>query len=184
MATSSLHADDMPRRVLRDVAGPATTYQLDVLATGAAEVVAAVGGWLCDRSMAGWAVRVWLADTGDVLPLRILGAHAGELSGAAEVFDRPGRGLAVSATLLSEHPRLTDKVGQLMRDGRTEIAVWGGAGLRGAVDRVHYPLSAAARIFKGYALDAAGRSGDDVDGVEILLRGGCRPVDSDLLPVD
>jgi hypothetical protein len=39
-------------------------YRLDVVAATVADAVAAAGGWMFDRVMAGWDVRVMLADAG------------------------------------------------------------------------------------------------------------------------
>ncbi|MGV0834835.1 hypothetical protein [Mycolicibacterium thermoresistibile] len=185
MATPSLQADGKLRQALPNSADRVLPYRLDVLASDAADVVQRVGGWLFDRAMGGWEVNVLLAEPGCGQPLRILGARTYPLSGeAAAVFDEPAVGLAVSASLWTDHPRLADAVVRTMRTGRTEVAVWGAQGPTGAVDRVQYRLSAAARIFKRHALAAAGAPDVAIADVEALFRGGYRPVDSDLLPVD
>lgn len=189
MATPSLRADDVPQRVLPDPqsipAGRALKYRLDVLAIDSAEVAGTIGGWVFDRAMAGWEVNVLLAEPDCGQPLRILGARAGVLAGGADaVFAEAAAGLAVSAALMAAHPYLVDDVRRTTRAGRTEVVVWGGAELAGPVDRVHYRPSAAARVFKRHALTAAGRPDAVIGDVEDMFRGGHRPVDSDLLPVD
>jgi hypothetical protein len=52
-------------------------YQLDVTACDVVDVVRSAGGWLFDRSMAGWNVNVIMPGGCDPLPLQILGVNAG-----------------------------------------------------------------------------------------------------------
>ncbi len=49
--------------------------------------------------------------------------------------------------------------------------------------RVQHVLSAAARVFKGHALAAAGKPCEPVESTETLLcdRAACLPVNSDLV---
>jgi hypothetical protein len=50
-------------------------YQLDVTASDVADLVRSAGGWLFDRSMAGWDVNVVVTGGCDSLPLQILGVN-------------------------------------------------------------------------------------------------------------
>lgn len=195
MAIQSARTDGelrRPRGGPRD-AGPsarpdrALHYRLDVLALDAADAARAAGGWLFDRAMAGWQVRVLALDVDEARPMQILGARVGELhAGLADMVetgDRTTR-LAVSSATLAD-AAVRDVVHTLLRAGGTEIAMWGDRWPDGfgVADPVGYRLSAAARIFKTHALAAAGVDGP-VGRVERLQRGGHRPIDSDLLPLD
>ena len=84
MGTQSLTADENLPRVRPDEFPAAKSrllrYQLNVIATDVADVVQSVGGWLFDRSMAGWDVNVLLANHHDTRPLRILGVRTFELT--------------------------------------------------------------------------------------------------------
>ena len=57
-------------------------YRLDVVAASVVDVVRFAGGWLFDRSMAGWDVTVLVADHPDDRPLQILGAQMLDLEDA------------------------------------------------------------------------------------------------------
>jgi hypothetical protein len=61
--------------------------RMTVLAESPAGAVRAAGGWLFDRALAGWEVRVLTLLPGDRRPLQILGAHPyDDPSGTAEVW--------------------------------------------------------------------------------------------------
>lgn len=162
-------------------------YRLDVLAAGAVDVVQSAGGWLYDRMMAGWEVTVLLppgSNPRDSRPLRILGVRTSDLDSASSAT--PGHSLAVSARAFGSDARIRDQVLDALDRPSTEVALWGDGvpeGIDRAMTRVQHRLSAAARVFKGYALTAAGISCDTVDPVETML---CDPsarpsVDSELI---
>jgi hypothetical protein len=165
-------------------------YRLDVLAaapTSVADVVQSAGGWLYDRMMAGWEVTVLLPDASNLRntrPLRILGALATDLDSAENAMT--GQSLAVSAAAFSADGRVRDTVRDALDRPSTEVALWGD-GLPVGFDRrmakVQHKLSAAARVFKGYALTAAGISCAAIDPVETMLcsPSACLPVDSELI---
>ncbi|WP_328359542.1 hypothetical protein OG976_06620 [Mycobacterium sp. NBC_00419] len=162
-------------------------YELDVLGTDVADVVAGAGGWLFDRVMAGWEVTVAVPDGVDAGPLRILGVHT---AAAHSLYDgRPaGRALAVSGPLCNADDSVRDAVGAALRSSRTEVTLWGAPwvpalGSRGA--EVRHELSSAARMFKAQALAAAGAGATVVTSFETFFSHG-RPVRTDypdLLPV-
>lgn len=152
-------------------------YRLDVIAMSAADVVQSAGGWLYDRAMAGWQVTVLLPNGGDARSLRILGVQALDLE---ERFAATGPGLtshslAVSAEAFTADGRVRDKVLTSLDDRLTEVALWGQAAqgwplpVHRGVARAQYPLSAAARKFKGHALAAAGIDCPTVYSTETLL---------------
>jgi hypothetical protein len=197
MASQPVRADDrLPARYrTRSTAnsfGP-TCYRLNVIAVDVTDTVRSAGGWLFDRSMAGWDVNVFVADPSAALPLQILGLRSRELTAAAGLGDPEHEpeypvGLAIATAALAVDPDLRDHVSAALRTGLTEVAAWGDGcahALGAEVEPVRYRLSDAARAFKGHALRAVGdRDVQDVtvDTTETLFRGGYRRVDSDLTP--
>ena len=136
-------------------------YRLDVVASSVADVVTFAGGWLFDRSMAGWDVTVLLTDHPDDRPLHILGAKTLDLEAAlAAVATRPRpQALAAAADLLGSDSRVRAGVLQALDHGVTEVTLWGKtwpAELDDSVGVVEHRLSMAAQIFKVRALAAAG----------------------------
>lgn len=143
-------------------------YQLRVNARDAADVVRHAGGWLIDRSMAGWDVTVVLTRECDTLPLRILGVNSRvePLDGDSEAPLR-SLSLAASAQALADDDDLRAEIVSAMRRGLGDVTVWGdapGEPIPGT-ESVDHVLSAAARAFKARALLAAGLS-DAVEPVE------------------
>ena len=164
-------------------------YQLIVIAPSGADVVRFAGGWLFDRRMAGWDVDVLVPDQEAARALQILGARIVDLhAGLASVVRGPERAaaLAVAADLVAADERIHEEVLDAVRSGLTEVALWGGSRpskIGGRVDSTQYRLSAAARVYKGHAMAAAGLADLEVGHTERLYRSGYRPVDSDLMPV-
>jgi hypothetical protein len=153
-------------------------YRLDVVAVSAVDVVQSAGGWLYDRMMAGWEVTVLLPYGFDTRPLRILGVRALDIQAElAPEFASVGMGvtsqsLAVSAEAFGSDTRVRDRVLDALDRPSTEVALWGdGWPLRinRGMSRAQHVLSSGARVFKGYALAAAGISCDTVDPTETLL---------------
>ena len=164
-------------------------YRLDVVAANPVDVVQSAGGWLYDRMMAGWEVTVLLPDGFDTRPLRILGVRTSDLQAElAPEFTSvaTSQSLAVSAEAFSSDARVRDRVLDAMDRPSTEVALWGdGWPLRinRGMTRAQHVLSSGARVFKGYALAAAGISCDAVDPTETLLcdLSACLPVESELI---
>ena len=142
-----------------------------------------------DRMMAGWEVTVLLPDGFDTRPLRILGVRTSDLQ--AELAPEfasvaTSQSLVVSAEAFSSDARVRDRVLDAMDRPSTEVALWGdGWPLRinRGMTRAQHVLSSGARVFKGYALAAAGISCDAVDPTETLLcdLSACLPVESELI---
>lgn len=135
-------------------------YRLDVVAANAADAVKFAGGWMYDRVMAGWDVTVLLADRTDERPLHILGVATSDLESAlAQWADRPHpQTVAVAAELFASNARVREGVLGALQQGLTEVTLWGDsvpAELDDSVGPVAHHLSAAARAFKGQALNAA-----------------------------
>jgi hypothetical protein len=145
-------------------------YHLQVTARDAADVVRSAGGWLVDRSMAGWCITVVLTDDCDTAPLRILGVNS-RVEQPDDDTAAPLRSLslAASAQALSHDEHLRAEVLRVLRRGLGEVTVWGddlGEPIPG-VESVHHVLSAAARAFKARALLAIGIA-ESVDPVEVF----------------
>jgi hypothetical protein len=118
--------------------GRAGKYQLDVTADDVTDLVRSAGGWLYDRSKAGWDVNVVVTGGCNPLPLQILG---------------------VSTDAVCADPELRVDVLRAMKRGIGEVLIWGTSwpeGIERAVDPVDHELSAAARVFKMHALAALG----------------------------
>jgi hypothetical protein len=161
-------------------------YQLDVVGAHVADVVDSAGGWLFDRVMAGWDVRVAVADARDTAALDILGVQPVSL-GAVFGAGTTSTALAVAGAMCRSNDRVRDALASCARSARAEAVVWGevwptGGGRLGT--EVRHELSAAARVFKAQAAIAAGL-GSTVAAFEVFHSYG-RPVLTDypdLLPV-
>jgi hypothetical protein len=168
----------------------ALRYRLDVVAASAVDVVQSAGGWLFDRVRAGWVVSVF-TDAPDARSLRILGLRAVDLNSTSlsaflSPADGTGRSLAVSAEVFTADALVREQVSKAIDHHLTEVALWGQGrpvGVNRAMTRVQHVLSPAARVFKGYALTAAGIPCELVEPTETLLcdPGACLSLDSDLI---
>jgi hypothetical protein len=144
-------------------------YQLDVTASDVADLVRSAGGWLFDRSMAGWDVTVVVSGGCDPLPLQILGVNT-ELRELDDDESAPARALALAASTDAVHadPELRAQILGAMKRGIGDVLVWGHSwpeGVGRGVEEVEHELSAAARAFKAHALTALGLS-ETVDPIE------------------
>jgi hypothetical protein len=152
-------------------AEPGVRYRLVVVAADVADVVRFAGGWLFDRSMAGWDVTVLVADHPDERPLQILGARILDLEYAlATVGHRPPpQTLAAAADLFDCDSRVRQGVLQALDQGATEVTLWGQTWpveLDSHVGLVEHRLSAAAQAFKAQALAAAGLDARSIAAIE------------------
>ncbi|MGV0742169.1 hypothetical protein [Mycolicibacterium sp. XJ870] len=162
-------------------------YELNVVASSAADVVREIGGWLFDRRMAGWHVSVALTDPADERALRILGLKAVELTG---LWQSAGDPEYVAMTAIATDRFDSDNDVRLrglseLRDGPGGLAFWGAdcpEQLGGQVHRARYRLSAAARAFKAQALVASGETPARVGAVETMFRCGHGVLDAELAP--
>ena len=140
--------------------GDIDRYRLHVVATSIADVVTSIGGLIFDRAMAGWDVTVAVA--GDVegeadRALRILGARVATATGT-ESAARP-HVLAVASDVFVANEQVRRLALTARKDDATEVLLWGRSrppNLDGRfVPARHWP-SAAAQVFKSYALAARG----------------------------
>jgi hypothetical protein len=148
-------------------------YRLDVVAADVVDVVRFAGGWLFDRSMAGWDVTVLVADHADERPLQILGAQILDLEYAlATVGHRPPpQTLAAAADLFDCDSRVRQGVLQALDQGATEVTLWGQTWpveLDSHISLVEHRLSAAAQAFKAQALAAAGLDARSIAAIEMF----------------
>lgn len=162
-------------------------YRLDVVAASAVDVVQSAGGWLYDRAMAGWEVTVLLPQGRDTRALRILGVRASDLESSLGTLGAGSTSLAVSADAFTGDARVRDAVLESLDNRLTEVALWGDGwplGVQRATTRAQHLLSGAARMFKGYALAAAGISDATVAPTETLLCDVGSGADSELIRLD
>jgi hypothetical protein len=120
--------------------------------------VDSAGGWLFDRVMAGWDVRVAVAEPGDLAALQILGVQTVGLAAVVGGTWSAPTALAVAGAMCSADDRVRDALAASVRSARTEVTVWGdlwvsGVGRPGS--EVRHELSSAARVFKAQAAFAA-----------------------------
>ncbi|MDP9166875.1 MAG: hypothetical protein M3O32_12575 [Actinomycetota bacterium] len=137
-------------------------YRLDVTASDVTDLVRSAGGWLFDRSLAGWDVHAVLTVAGDVRPLQILGVttESRELDDD-EAAPACAVALAASADAVCSDAELRADVLGAMKRGIGDVLIWGSSwpdGIERGVDTVEHELSAAARAFKACALAALGLS--------------------------
>lgn len=164
-------------------------YRLDVVAATVVDVVRFAGGWLFDRSMAGWDVTVLVADHPDDRPLQIIGAQVLDLEDAlASAQSRPRpQALAAAADLFGCDARVRQGVLQALDHGVTEVTLWGEnwpAELDDSVGLVQHQLSVAAQMFKAQALAAAAAPQARIGHVETFRSGllAWPSVAADLVP--
>jgi AcrR family transcriptional regulator len=173
--------------------GNIVRYRLDVVTPSVTEAVRSAGGWIFDRVMAGWDVRVLLhPDTAvDDRPLHILGAEIGDLESALHLGPNGLRphALAVSADLYHRDERIRAGVQHALDSGQTEVTLWGESWPteleHSSVGAVQHRLSVAARAFKAQALAALDCA--DVPAATVIetFRSGTPascPVAADLVP--
>ncbi|MET7774096.1 hypothetical protein [Nocardia sp. NPDC005366] len=192
---------ELDSRSVHDVAGTgsnpdgsvARRYRLDVVAHSVADVVEHAGGWLFDRSGAGWDVTVLIPDLvrADVRPLRILGADIADLD---SVLEAGGRGrhpeaLAISAAVCDRDSRTNRGLIDALHHGGVEVVVWGDTWVsrpEHLVDPVAHRLSIAARAFKAHALVAASLPAMLNSSTELFRTGlsALPPLGRDLVPAD
>jgi hypothetical protein len=173
---SGLAADECGSK-RRDTRGVAETqFELNALAVSASDVVAHVGGWLCDLSLAGWTVTVTLGKDCDDTPLRILGArtHIEPLlrSGISGFIGESTGVLAISSGLLTDPATDAETVRNALRVN-DHSCVWGAPALLPdplQLRSERYLPSAAALTFKTHALLAAGVDAGPVTTTEMLQR--------------
>ncbi|MEU1961466.1 hypothetical protein [Nocardia sp. NPDC019304] len=144
-----------------------------MVAPDIADVVRWTGGWLFDRTVAGWEVTVLMAERADTRPLRILGAAVLDLEqfSAAPVRETWPQAVAVAAEAYRSDGRVRDGVLDCLDRGLTEVTMWGEdlpAELDRRVGTVQHRVSSAGRAFKTCALRAAGLATDTAGPIEVF----------------
>lgn len=163
-----------------------TRYRVDVVARSIAEVVRFAGGWLCDRALSGWDIRV-LTDESDCRPLRILGASpVDRLSVMAPGEPQPGT-LAVSAALYESEPKVRADVTRARAHPHLQVLLLADASTTLQDSHFHPArrrMTSAAQAFKVVALSAIGETPHEVaDSIEVFRIGtqrlSAREIDDD-----
>jgi hypothetical protein len=156
--------------------GESLKYQLTVLAPSVTDAVTSAGGWLFDRVMAGWDVKVLIPGLGDqqAKPLAVLGASAFDLDTTRHCWpsELQPEAIAVAAALFTGDDRVRREVASATDRG-LEVAFWGAATDTAETEPVDYPLTAAAHAFKCRALALTSARIQPVDRVEKFFARGC-----------
>jgi hypothetical protein len=153
--------------------GDPCRYRLHVAAPTVGELIAAAGGWLADRAMAGWYVTAYIADDHDSPSLHILGVGAVDFASALDWRDPTAlHTLAVTPDLYEMDMRIRTRIRHAVASGEPEVIVVGESypsDLRRAPVPVQHLCSGAAQAFKRRALVAAGGSADVLVDREVLF---------------
>ncbi|MEU4317435.1 hypothetical protein ACFV24_29190 [Nocardia fluminea] len=147
-------------------------YRLAIVAPNAVEVVRYAGGWLFDRTTAGWEVTVLVDDHSDDRPLQILGATVLDIeqSLAAPKHETWPHAVAVPTQMFADC-RVRDGILDCLDTRSAELSLWGDAIPAELADRVkitHHRVSRAARAFKACALATAGFPAEEVGPTEVF----------------
>ncbi|WP_157171912.1 hypothetical protein [Nocardia higoensis] len=147
-------------------------YRVAMVAPRPIDIVRCAGGWLFDRSTAGWEVTVLVRDHSHARSLQILGATVLDFEQALAVptHDIWPQTLAIDPSMYTSDPRVREGVLGCLDGGEIEVGVWGElpAELETRVSPMAYRISVAARAFKACALRAAGCAGEAVTAEEWL----------------
>ena len=142
------------------LASTLTRYRLDVIASNVDDVVQSAGGWLFDRSMAGWEVNLLIAEPADGPALQMLGIGTLPLGQSLDsATEWPvGQSIAVAADVFNTDARVRQNIVTALDRGLAEVTLWGDTWppeLHRRAEAVQHRLSAAARAFKALALSVA-----------------------------
>ncbi|BBY27134.1 hypothetical protein GCM10023114_51130 [Mycolicibacterium sediminis] len=159
-------------------------YVVHVITPHVVNVVESVGGWLCDRAMAGWEVTVLLTGKGeDPLPIRILGGEVVALEAAdqREWYRCSPGALAIAVDRLRRGTRVEEELRVAMDCGRNDVTTadrsWAAEpDSIEQVETVEYRLSGAARAYKARALAAVGQPVEAIAAVEVVPTARTAPV--------
>jgi len=149
------------------------------------DTVAAAGGWMCDRVLGGWLVRVIVTGPSDVLALHVLGVQAITFTQYLQSHPEQPTALALDSAALDDDRVLENAYGALTHD--TELTVWGEIACAGVEDHpepVMYRPSKAAAMFKAHALALIEHAESAVDQTERFRSCGLSypPHGADLIP--
>lgn len=135
-------------------------FRLDVAAANVTDAVRAAGGLLCDRAMAGWDVRVYLASPNECgRALEILGAECFSLERGLTVIQgqAPTSTLVVAVDLFADNPQIRRHAAKAGHRKYRDVLLWGVASQECAIQPltpVEYRMTSAARAFKTEAMRA------------------------------
>ncbi|WP_174550521.1 hypothetical protein [Nocardia shimofusensis] len=147
-------------------------YRVAVVAPRPIDIVRSAGGWVFDRSTAGWEVTVLVRDHSHARALQILGATVLDFERALEVntHDIWPQTLALDPSMYTTDSRVREGVLGCLAGRQIEVGVWGELPdeLKTWVSPMPHRISVAARAFKACALRAAGCAGEPVAAEEWL----------------
>jgi len=140
-----------------DLATRLPRYRLEAVTSSIPDLIATLGGWLCDRAMSGWDVTVLSAGGQGAAAIAMLGGHVGDLDTALASSARPFTNtIVIAADLYVNDPRIKRRVGQAIRGGQTEVVLWGSDWTADARSpqfiRVRHECTTVAHRFKRCAL--------------------------------
>jgi hypothetical protein len=145
-------------------------YQMLVLVTDVADAVLNVSGLVADRALQGWDVVAAVVSRVDMDPMRVVGARLSDFDSICEEPEFAGA-IAVAADLLNVRPDVQQFVTSAVRNGESELLVWGApdsTGIDVSFRLKAYEPSVAARAFKGHALMGVGRAPQRADMREVF----------------
>jgi len=147
--------------------------RLVVVGPTQAEAVRFAGGWLFDRALARWDVRVLTTGRIDPRPLQILGARPMDVLSERVSPERGPwpQAIAIWAELYDSDDRARQLMQEAMENGVEHCMLWADtlpldSRRQAVVER--YRLSAAARAFKAQAVAAISAPAGENDGTETL----------------
>jgi hypothetical protein len=143
-------------------------YRLAVVTADSTELVRSAGGYLFDRSFAGWDVDVTLPnERQDTTPLKVLGVRINEAAAEGFRLDPPVRILLID-------PSLVETAGIEWAARRCDADILftdpHPTRIRASVTRETHRLSSAARAFKTQALIVSGSPAAPMESVETFWR--------------
>jgi hypothetical protein len=156
-------------------------YHMYVLTSNVGDAIQNVAGLIVERVLLGWHVSAAVDSQSEVRALDIVGAQLQDFREILELEKSSAVGsFVVSANLISKRSDTRHLVKSAMRDGGTELLIWGAAsaaGLRVPFTSKAHELVAAARAFKSQALVAIGQDPQSAASPEIFAFAE-RPVSS------
>jgi hypothetical protein len=173
VTASELRGEPLDRSPRQDPIYWPLRYQLEMIGFTVDGLVYAAGGWLFDRAMAGWDVKVRVAGRCDLRPLRILGASVLLVDSTCESADEypQARELAVAVEAVDRDAEVRAIVTAALNQGYPAVTLWGhqcSTALDHRFNRKRYRPSAAARAFKAQAL-GANLSAQDMAGADEIF---------------
>lgn len=167
----------VPPATLTPSYGPSAPYQLNIITDNPVEMICDIGGWVCDKALAGWRTTVILHGNpnphGRVLRIVGIDTVVSDTSWST-LTPSPSNQMVVAARSYRNEAVLRRVVDDLLGAGLHDVILWGpandGAAWQAPFDppsTTHeYRLSVAARALKAQSLIAAGLEPDHAVATE------------------